>query len=1306
MYNWYDTVSLVPLTPKYISTVDSGNFVGHILILKQALLAIRDEKIIPEKSFEGLLDTIGILIEKTADTSALKKFKQQLENTFPSKLDDLPSLKSYLDELEISFREILTDLDLNPENEDDWWAEKVTEQLNNIKREVSIFLPWLSLPPFPEKFQHLFPHLPTSPTLNEVAKIEELLLQKIIACYYPENSAIENEWLNSFRASITESARHAKEMLLKINQLVIKCTELSNIEYDFLYDKTQHLLAIGYNADEHRRDNSFYDLLASEARVTTFIAIAQGKLPQQSWFALGRQLTNRGSTPILLSWSGSMFEYLMPLLVMPSYENTLLDQTNKAIVQKQIEYGKKRGVPWGISESGYNLLDANLNYQYRAFGIPGIGFKRGLGEDLVIAPYATIMALMVAPEQAYDNLMTLKEAGFEGRYGFYEAIDYTPSRLPRRTTNTVIRSFMAHHQGMSFLSISYLLLNKPMQKRFEADLQMRSALLLLQERIPRITTFYSPTIHESDINVTPGGTESMRVINTPQTTIPEVQLLSNGRYHVMLTNAGGGYSRWKNIALTRWREDCTCDNWGTFCYIRDLDNNTTWSAAFQPTLKQGDNYEAVFSQGRAEFRRRDSAMETHTEIVVSPEDDIELRRVHIINRSRKRRSIEITSYAEVVLAAPIADELHPAFSNLFVQTEINEHRHAIICTRRPRSVDEQNPWMFHLMKVHNAEIQQISYETARDKFIGRGNTINNPKAINQAEGLSGSSGSVLDPIVSIQYRIFLEPYQSATVDMIFGIAENKELCNNLVEKYQDRNLTNRGLELAWTHSQVILRQINAVEADAQLYNRLAGSIIYANSSLRTDPATIIKNQRGQSGLWSYGISGDLPIILLQIEDIENIELVRQMVQAHAYWHLKGLITDLVIWNDDHGGYRQVLQDRIHGLVAPGVSGNLKDQPGGIFIRSADQISNEDRILFHTVAHVVISDSLGSLEEQINRTNKLKSAIPLFTPTKFYPSLDTSLPVTSLPNELQFFNGIGGFSKDGKEYIIITTPSQQTPAPWINVLGNPQFGTIVSESGQSYTWVENAHEIRLTPWNNDPITDLKGEAFYLRDEESGRFWSPTPLPCGGKSAYITKHGFGYSIFEHIEDGIASTMTVFTDIEEPLKFIVLKIKNNSGRSRRISATGYVEWVLGDIRSKSLMHTITEMDKRSGAVLARNAYSLEFENRVAFFDTDDTVRTFTTDRSEFIGRNGTLNNPDAMNRVRLSGKRGAALDPCAAIQVAFDLAEEEEREVIFRLGTGKNMDETLALIQRFEGSMAAQNALEKVKKFLAAHFRNHTD
>ncbi|MEP6677336.1 MAG: glucoamylase family protein [Ferruginibacter sp.] len=1293
LYNWYDTTTLAPLAPRYISTVDSGNLAGHLITLQQALETMADNRIINNNIYKGLLDTIRLFIEKTDKKLLPENFIKEIEILYDKETGTAAEVKKFLDELEISFTEIITHADLYPDNEDDWWAQKTLNQIQNVKADLTSFLPWVNLLPTPAKFEDLIPHLPAIPTINQLARIEQKLLQKIISCYTSENTPQENEWLTRFRDGITEAGRRAKELVIITEQLAQRCSELANIDYDFLYDRSQHLLAIGYNVDEHRRDNSFYDLLASEARLSTFVAIAQGKLSQESWFALGRQLTNVGNTPILISWSGSIFEYLMPLLVMPTYDNTLLDQTYKGIVLKQIDYGKKRNVPWGISESGYNMVDASLNYQYHAFGVPGTGFKRGLGEDLVIAPYATVMALMVMPQEACDNLQVLREAGIESKYGFYEAVDYTASRLQRRQTHAVIQSFMAHHQGMSLLSIAYLLLNRPMQERFQSQVQVKATLLLLQERIPRVTTFYSPSVHSEDVSVSLGTDTSMRVINTPNTIIPEVQLLSNGRYHVMVTNSGAGYSRWKNLALTRWREDCTCDDRGTFCFIRDIDNNVFWSSAFQPTLQQGDNYEAVFSQGRAEFRRRDLSLETHTEIVVSPEDDIELRRIHITNRSRKKRTIEITSYAEVVLTLAAADEAHPAFSNLFVQTEIVDQRNAIMCTRRPRTADENNPWMFHLMKAHDTEIVSVSYETDRDQFIGRGNNINKPKAMKQEGILGNSEGSVLDPVISIQYRIILEPQQSATIDMIFGVADSKDTCNTLIEKYQDRHLTNRVLELAWTHSQVILRQINAVESDAQLYARLAGSIIFSNASMRADPSVIIRNQRGQSGLWSYSISGDLPIVLLQIEDSSNIDLVRQLVQAHAYWRLKGLMVDLVIWNEDHGGYRQVLHNQIQGLVAPGLASEMKDQPGGIFIRSADQISNEDRILFQTVAHVVISDKFGSLEEQMNRRNKVKTLIPYFSPAKFHSSVGTSV---KLPDDLQFFNGYGGFSKNGKEYVIITTATQQTPAPWINVLANPQFGSIISESGQSYTWVENAHEIRLTPWNNDPIGDLKGEVFYLRDEESGRFWSPTPLPIRGNTPYITRHGFGYSIFEHSEDGIDTSMTVFVDIKDPVKFVVLKIKNNSGRQRRISATGYVEWVLADLRSKSLMHIVTEMDGRSGALLAKNAYSAEFQNRVAFFDADDSSKTFTTDRSEFIGRNGTLINPEAMNRARLSGKTGAALDPCAVIQSAFDLEEDEEHEIIFRLGAGKNITDVQDIITRSEGSQVAQAALEKVKLY----------
>ncbi|MFI5152195.1 MAG: GH36-type glycosyl hydrolase domain-containing protein [Chitinophagales bacterium] len=1291
-YNWYDTQNLAILAPRYISTVDSGNLTGHLLTLKQGLLGMQGQKVILPTAFEGIRDTMLILMDHTESSDSIQAFKSELEAATGMEVPSLESSKTFLEKI-VRLAEIIFDsMKSYTGSEKFHWAQALTNQCHSALKDLLFMVPWMKMDLRPAGFDDLASKISRIPLLSELSRMECEFIPEIQQLANRTEDSKERKWLEDLSIHIVEATRRARERIMMIEHLAKQCVDFSTIEYDFLFDKSQRLLAIGYNVQEHRRDASYYDLLASESRLTTFVGIAQGKLPQESWFALGRQLTNPGISPVLLSWSGSMFEYLMPLLIMPTYENTLLEQTSKASVQKQIDYGKKRGVPWGISESGYNMVDANLNYQYRAFGVPGLGLKRGLSEDVVVSPYSSIMALMVSPEEACKNLYDLADEGFGGRFGFFEAIDYTPARMPRGQDHVIIPSFMVHHLGMSLLSLEYVLLNRPMQQRFENEVQFQAVLLLLQERIPQTSDFYTPSVHVADSSTAPGDVQ-VRVINTPHTPVPELHLLSNGRYHVMITNAGGSYSRWKDIAVNRWRQDGTCDNWGTFCYIRDLDNDEYWSAAYQPSLKQGENYEAVFSEGRAEFRRRDQNLDTHMEVVVSSEDDVEMRRVRLSNRTRKKRYLEITSYAEVVLTQPMADATHQAFNNLFVQTEINTQRHAIICTRRPRSQDEHSPWMFHLMKVHDASTESIAYETDRAKFIGRGNSVHHPAAMERGASLSGSQGSVLDPIVSIQYRIVIDPHETATVDMVFGLADSREICNGLIEKYQDRPLTDRAFELAWTHSQVVLRQINATVADAQLYAKLAGSVIFANATLRADPATIIKNRRGQSGLWSYSISGDWPIVLLQIQDPANIELVRQMVQAHAYWRLKGMMVDLVIWNEDHGGYRQALQNEITSLISPGVITDVRDKPGGIFIRSADQISSEDRILFQTAAHIVLSDSHGSLEEQINRLNPVKSIVPFFTPSRLYATQTTSL---KSPDQLQFFNGLGGFSINGNEYVIVGSESQRTPAPWINVLANPRFGCIVSESGQSYTWIENAHEMRLTPWNNDAVCDRGGELFYLRDEESGRFWSPTSLPSPGKSNYITRHGFGYSVFEYLEDGIYSEMCMYVDIREPIKFFSLKIQNRSGRPRRFSVTGFVEWVLGDLRPKSLMHVTTEIDPSSGAILAKNNFSAEFDNLVAFFDVDDVARTFTTDRSEFIGRNGTSEQPEVMNRVRLSGRWGAAMDPCAAIQVMVDLGTDAAREIIFRLGAGRDANEAMQLARQFKGNGAASDALKKVQQY----------
>lgn len=1285
-YNWYDTQSLQVLHPRYISTVDSGNLAGHLLTLRQGFLGLIDQNVIGTQVFNGLRDTLLVLRKKLLEH---KDGLDELEKTLTDAIDSKTAFEfhHYLQNLSIHYKAIRPSFQKDSNTETSWWITSFDEQLRHAKQELAIFVPWSSRE-VPSSFEK-FTCITQVPTLGRLSRLSQELKKEINSDQTTEE---ERQWLKQFETEAYEAGTRAKERIDTLRALAQTSFEFADMRYDFLYDKVQRMLSIGFNADDNRLDASYYDLLASEARLSAFVAIAQGKLPQESWFSLGRRLTSAGKTPVLLSWSGSMFEYLMPMLVMPTYENTLLDEMAIGMVRKQIEYGDQQSVPWGISESCYNVVDNNLTYQYKAFGVPGLGFKRGLGQDLVIAPYATIMALMVDPDAAYNNLLRMKAKGFEGRYGFYEAVDYTPVRLSRGQSHAVIQTFMAHHQGMSLLSLAYLLLNQPMQKRFEADPHFQTALLLLQEQVPKTIGYYSGSSEEK--NPSPVGSASdIRIISTPHTPVPEVQLLSNGRYHVMVTNAGGGYSRWHDIALTRWREDTTADNWGTFCYIRDMDTQELWSNAFQPTLKKADHYEAVYSQGKVEFRRRDNQVETYTEIIVSPEDDIEVRRIHIINHAKTKRNIEVTTYGEVVIAMPAADNSHPAFSNLFVQTEILGHQNSIVCSRRSRSKDEQPPWMFHLAKVSGAEPVSVAYETDRNKFIGRGNTLVNPVALQHDEALTGSQGSVLDPIVSIQYRIAIEPGETVTVDMVTGIAATREANQMLIDKYQDKHLRDRAFELSWTHSQVVLRQIGATETDAQLYGRLASSILYANPALRAPQSIVLKNQRGQSALWAYSISGDLPIVLLEVSDSENITLARQMVKAQAYWNLKGLAVDLVIINQDPSGYRQVLQDQIQGLIAGGTTITTSEKPGKIFVRSTDQIPSEDLILLQTVARVIISDSHGTLADQVNKKQTAKATISKLEPISVE---EISNKILLAPvKDLHFFNGIGGFAKDGREYVINTTQAQPTPLPWVNIIANPNFGTIVSESGSSYTWFENAHEFRLSPWHNDPVSDKTGEAFYLRDEETGRFWSPMPLPVNNGS-YITRHGFGYTTFEHSEEGIHSHVTVYVDTEASIKFITIKLRNGSGRSRKLSATGYVEWVLGGQRPKAAFHIVTELEGNTGALMAKNPYNSEFNKRVTFLDVDETVFEYTTDRTEFLGRNGTLRKPHAMTRMRLSGKTGACLDPCAAMQVPFELENDREHVITFRLGAGKDMREAIELIKRFQGPKVASSVLENVKAF----------
>ena len=1297
-YNWYDTRTLQPLLPLYVSSVDSGNLAGHLLTLSSGLREQADGLIFTPQVFAGLHDTVEVLGDLSGENTVIEKLDATLENA-PS------SLRVAFTLLEWATGQA-TGMITSPASKDDAfkeWAQTLKGNCEDHLEEMHFIAPWLALErPNPSStVEQQLIQLDQAPTLRAIANFDQSLvpvfektLQNLSEASDASHSK-ETHHLTAFLCCLRTASGNARQRLLTLETLAAQCEEFAAMDFAFLFDSARELFVTGFNVTEHRRDASFYDLLASEARLCSYVAIALGQVPQDHWFSMGRLLVSASSESILVSWSGSMFEYLMPLLVMPNYENTLLDHTCNAAVQQQIAYGKFRGVPWGISESGYNLTDVNLNYQYRAFGVPGLGLKRGLADDLVIAPYATAMALLVAPAEACKNLQQLAEKQIEGPFGFYEAIDYTPSRQRPDESCAIIRSFMAHHQGMSLLAIANLLGDKLMQRRFMACPLLKASELLLQERVPKTAAnVFTEDLELETSRVLSGEVGSvMRVFTNPTSSAPEVHLMSNGNYHVLITSAGGGYSRWRDLAITRWREDATRDCWGTFIYLRDLETQEFWSTAYQPTLQAAKGYEAIFTQARAEFRQHRGGLDIHTEICVSPEDDVELRRTTITNRSSVTRVIELTSYAEVALVTPDADAAHPAFSNLFVQTEFSPASSAILVTRRGRSQEEKPPWLLHLMLGQGGKQGEISCETDRSRFVGRGGTLANPAAMQGLLPLSNTAGSVLDPIISLRRTVSLPPNETAIIDLVIGMTDSRETALAHVEKYQSSRMADRAFDLAWTHSQVTLRHLNASEAEAQLYGRLASALIYADPARRAIPSVLLNNRRGQNGLWSYGISGDAPIILLHISDINKVEIVRQLIQAHSYWRMKGLTVDLVILNEDTSLYRQSLQDQIKSLISSGIEAQMLDKPGGIFVRHLEQIPNDDRILLYSAAKVVLDDEKGTLAEQLEHRSMLEPLVPILTRTR---SGSPNSPVPLASRELIFGNGFGGFTRDGHEYVITLEHGQTTPAPWINVLANPNFGTIISESGAGYTWAENSHEFRLTPWSNDPVQDTPGEAIYIRDEHTGQFWSPTPSPTRGTMPYVIRHGFGYTVFEHTECGIASELWVYVAMDAPVKFMVLKLRNVSGFPRRLSITGYCEWVLGDLRQKSLLHVQTEVDLKTGALLARNYYNSEFPDRIVFLDVNDPSRTLTGDRKEFIGRNGNLAQPAAMKRTRLSGKTGAGLDPCGAVQVAFNLPDEQEHETSFHLGVGRNTTEVQNLIRRFRQSDANRVALEGVWEY----------
>jgi cyclic beta-1,2-glucan synthetase len=871
LYNWYDTRDLRPLDPRYVSSVDSGNLAAHLITLAGALRQWQKETRPRASAVVGIADSLDLARE------ALAGFPFA-----PGQSVSRAQVEQACAELRETLRPAGTVLD--PELDDLARAAERAATLEDLVRT-------------------LVAEIHAAGSADDPG---ELL-------YWVETT---RRTIDSWRSDLL--ARDPAGFIVEhLEALAVRSLELADaMEFGFLLDTQRKLLSIGYRATDGSLDPSCYDLLASEARLASFIAIAKGDIPARHWFRLGRTVTPIGAAAALVSWSGSMFEYLMPDLVLRAPGGSLLAQTSRLVVRRQMRYGRELRIPWGVSESAYNARDLELTYQYSNFGVPGLGLKRGLSENKVIAPYATGLAAMVDGEAALANYQALAAIGARGRYGFFEAVDFTPSRVPEGETCVMVRAYMAHHQGMSIVSIANALLDGCMRERFHGDVSVQATELLLQERTPRDVSVAHPRAEEvgTAARIADPQVPDVRRLGSPHDSAPQTHLLSNGRYSVMLTAAGSGYSRWNDLAVTRWREDTTRDDTGSYFLLRDLETARVWSAGFQPFGAAPAAYEVSFAEDRAEIIRRDGDLTTTLEVQVSSEDDAEVRRLSISNGSPRPREIEITSCAELVLGSPDADIAHPAFSKMFVRTEFVERSAVLLANRRRRAPDEPEVWASHHAVVQGATVSGPEFETDRARFIGRGRDLRAPLAMLEGRSLGGSVGTVLDAVFALRYRIRVPAGGTARIAYWTCVAPGRAQVLEIADKHRDANAHTRVATLAWTQAQVQLRHFGIDAARANLFQQLAGRLLYADGAGRAPAEMIERGADGPQALWAQGISGDLPLVLVRIEEMEDLPLVRQLLQAHEYWGLKRLSVDLVILNERGSSYVQDLQVALEGLV--------------------------------------------------------------------------------------------------------------------------------------------------------------------------------------------------------------------------------------------------------------------------------------------------------------------------------------------------------------------------------------------------------
>jgi len=1307
LLNWYDTLSLMPLEPRYVSVVDSGNLAGCLIAYNALLRELENAPPVASQRWDGLNDVIGLLATAvTAAEDELGDLRSQLRALERNLVDLAPCpqqwnyglaaiCKTLLPEMEKSIGTAAATpglISTKSLREIHTWLDRLRHQLQSIQHDMEKFAPWLRLdqPPvgLAAGYEKIIRLLNSGADEQNWAQALDLLSASVV------DGPEEQAWLEACTDAILLGKKHHLAIVDKLNKLSRRTANfVDNMEFGPFYDRDRRLFHIGYNASADKLDPHYYDLLASEARLASYLAIAHKQVPIEHWFHLGRPVMRSGKGLALISWNGSMFEYLMPRLLMRSGPQTLLYESEKVAIETQQAHGKKIGKPWGVSESAYSARDPEHRYQYQAFGVPGLGLRRGLAKDIVIAPYASALALQIFPAQAALNLRRIVEIGLSGLYGLYEAADYTAERLASGQKVNPVHAYMAHHQGMILCAIGNSLCNDILARRFEKDPQVKAVSLLLHERVPQELPSEVERIESVDmaLRTTGPGLVAHKWISPLETSSPQALLLGNGSLSGSISTGGGGGLRWRHNAVTRFVPDSTRDKDGLWIYLQDKETDAIWSATRQPTSHKPEQYDVTFHAHMAEFHRRDHDISIGMEVCIAAGDDLEIRRLSVTNLGERPRSLRMTSYGEPVLAPPLDDERHPAFSKLFVHSEYVPEIGGLLFVRRPRHPKDTPPVLLHFVVSEEGMAMLSGHETDRRKFIGRNHRLRHPAGCHS--DLSGSTGWTLDPVMALQLHMDLAGYERREICFVTIAAASREAALEIAARYA----TLPSLDWAINDAASAAAQENrrlAMPPDQLVDSHILGSLlVYPHGKLRGDKSAVRANRLGQPNLWGMAISGDHPILLYKAGQSSN-PLLTELIRAHQLWRRQGLEVDLVIMQFAASGYIEPVRDDLMDILQDVGAQWLLGRNGGVHLLFRDQVGVDQAELLDAVASVVIDEKNGPLDQQLANAIKLPMTLPHFEPSS-WPEPDREIPGLVHPDNLLFDNGIGGFTPDGREYLICLAANETTPAPWANILANEDFGCVVTESGGGFSWSVNSGENRLTAWTNDPVTDEPSEALYLRDEESAEIWTPTPGPAGRETGCNIYHGQGYTKWHKISHGLEQELLVFVPVDDPVKLIRLRLTNHSKRHRRITATYYVDWLLGALRSLSRSKIDCVYDPESEAILARSRWNPDFSERVAFLTADHPPHGLTTDRTEFLGREGDFENPAALDRWGFEGLEESGTDPGGAYQVHLELGPGQSSELVFILGQGADDAEVNRLIERWKKPGKVEAAREQLDR-----------